>query len=264
MPGDGPRRSVDFDPVPDRHTPRTITALAVSAACRARAATIAIATAIQESKLRNLDYGDRDSLGLFQQRPSQGWGTEEQILDPVYATNRFYDALVKVKGYESMEITKVAQEVQRSAYPEAYADHEPEGADARLGAERLLARRPAAAVSTLRRGGPRRARQRRWNRARRADASRAGRSTVGRLDGGDVARRCGPARGGRLGRVGRGADTHADVAGAMPASRGGGELGTSGPSRTPTARAPARNSRATAGAGGPTSAVAGRITLGTN
>ena len=88
---------------------------------------IAIATALQESKLRNLRYGDRDSVGLFQQRPSQGWGTEEQILDPVYAVNRFYDALVKIKGYESMEITKVAQEVQRSAYPEAYADHEQEG-----------------------------------------------------------------------------------------------------------------------------------------
>ncbi|MEO7235887.1 MAG: hypothetical protein ABIW80_11010 [Lapillicoccus sp.] len=93
----------------------------------ARAATIAIATAIQESKLRNLTFGDRDSLGLFQQRPSQGWGTREQILDPTYATNAFYDALVKVDGYENMEITKVAQKVQKSAYPEAYADHETEG-----------------------------------------------------------------------------------------------------------------------------------------
>jgi hypothetical protein len=93
----------------------------------ARAATIAIATAIQESKLRNLTFGDRDSLGLFQQRPSQGWGTREQILDPVFATNAFYDALVKVNGYENMEITKVAQLVQKSAYPEAYADHETEG-----------------------------------------------------------------------------------------------------------------------------------------
>jgi hypothetical protein len=93
----------------------------------ARAATIAIATAIQESKLRNLKYGDRDSVGLFQQRPSQGWGTVDQILDPVYATNKFYDALVKIDGYESMRITEIAQEVQKSAYPEAYADHEQEG-----------------------------------------------------------------------------------------------------------------------------------------
>ena len=118
--------SVDFDPSQTRYA-ATITALAVKRGLPPRAATIAIATAIQESKLRNLRYGDRDSIGLFQQRPSQGWGTEQQILDPVYSTNRFYDALVKVKGYESMEITKVAQEVQRSAYPEAYADHEQEG-----------------------------------------------------------------------------------------------------------------------------------------
>ncbi len=118
--------SVDFDPAQTGHA-ATITGLAVKRGLPPRAATIAIATAIQESKLRNLRYGDRDSIGLFQQRPSQGWGTEQQILDPVYSTNAFYDALVKVKGYEAMEITKVAQEVQRSAYPEAYADHEQEG-----------------------------------------------------------------------------------------------------------------------------------------
>jgi hypothetical protein len=104
-----------------------ISAVAVRRNLPARAATIGIATAVQESKLRNIDYGDRDSLGLFQQRPSQGWGTEEEILDPVYASGKFYDALVRIDGYESMEITKVAQAVQRSAYPEAYADHEPEG-----------------------------------------------------------------------------------------------------------------------------------------
>ena len=105
----------------------TIVAIAKRRGLPARAATIAIATALQESKLRNLEYGDRDSLGLFQQRPSQGWGTKAQLLDPDYATNAFYDALVKIKGYESMEITKVAQAVQRSAAPEAYADHEQEG-----------------------------------------------------------------------------------------------------------------------------------------
>ena len=90
-----------------------------------RATTIAIATAFQESKIRNIDYGDRDSVGLFQQRPSQGWGTREKILDPQHAIGRFYDALVKVKGYESMPITDAAQRVQRSAYPKAYAEHEP-------------------------------------------------------------------------------------------------------------------------------------------
>jgi len=105
----------------------TITAIALKRGLPARAATIANATAIQESKLRNVRFGDRDSLGLFQQRPSQGWGTVAQVLDPVYATNAFYDALIKIDGYQSMEITKVAQAVQRSAAPEAYADHEQEG-----------------------------------------------------------------------------------------------------------------------------------------
>lgn len=104
-----------------------ISAVAVKRGLPPRAATIALATAIQESKLRNLVYGDRDSVGLFQQRPSQGWGTSEQILDPVYSTNKFYDALTKVKDYETREITQVAQAVQRSGYPEAYADHEQEG-----------------------------------------------------------------------------------------------------------------------------------------
>jgi hypothetical protein len=93
----------------------------------ARAISIAIATAYQESKLANIEHGDRDSIGLFQQRPSQGWGSVEQILDPYYATNAFYDALVKVDGYQDMEITQAAQAVQRSAYPDAYADHEADG-----------------------------------------------------------------------------------------------------------------------------------------
>ena len=118
-----------------------IAAVAVQRGLPARAASIALATAYQESKLRNLDHGDRDSLGLFQQRPSQGWGTPEQILDPYYATNAFYDALVKVDGYETMRITEAAQEVQRSGFPEAYADHE---ADARALASALTGYSPAA------------------------------------------------------------------------------------------------------------------------
>ena len=90
----------------------------------ARAVTIAIATGLQESKLRNIAHGDRDSLGIFQQRPSQGWGTVEQIMDPVFATNAFYDALVRVDGYTELPITEAAQAVQRSGFPEAYAQHE--------------------------------------------------------------------------------------------------------------------------------------------
>jgi hypothetical protein len=109
-------------------------AISVRRGLPARAATIAIATAYQESKLVNVDYGDRDSLGLFQQRPSQGWGTPEQVRDPVYAINAFYDALTQVDGFETMEVTVAAQEVQRSGYPRAYADHE---ADARVLASAL-------------------------------------------------------------------------------------------------------------------------------
>jgi hypothetical protein len=104
-----------------------IAAVSIERGMPARAASIALATAYQESKLYNIDYGDRDSVGLFQQRPSQGWGTAKQLQDPVFATNAFYDALTKVDGYEAMEITVAAQEVQRSAYPDAYADHEKDG-----------------------------------------------------------------------------------------------------------------------------------------
>lgn len=111
-----------------------IAAVSVGRGMPARAATIALATAYQESKLYNIDSGDRDSLGIFQQRPSQGWGTAEQILDPYYATNAFYDALARVDGYESMRVTVAAQKVQRSGFPEAYADHE---ADARVLASAL-------------------------------------------------------------------------------------------------------------------------------
>ena len=89
-----------------------------------RAATIALATAAQESVLINLDYGDRDSLGLFQQRPSQGWGTAAQVMDSEYATGAFLDRLVTVDGWQSMSLAEAAQAVQRSAAPDAYATHE--------------------------------------------------------------------------------------------------------------------------------------------
>ena len=104
-----------------------ISAISAQRGMPARAASIALATAYQESKLYNIDYGDRDSVGLFQQRPSQGWGTVAQLMDPVYATDAFFDALQDVDGYETMAITVAAQEVQRSAFPDAYADHEQDG-----------------------------------------------------------------------------------------------------------------------------------------
>ncbi len=93
-----------------------------------RGLVIAVATALQESTLRNLgDLGERndhDSLGLFQQRPSQGWGAPHQILNPTYAAGRFYDALLTVPEWELMSLTEAAQAVQRSAHPGAYAKWE--------------------------------------------------------------------------------------------------------------------------------------------
>ena len=99
---------------------RTIAQVAHDRGLPDRAIVIALATAQQESRLRNLDYGDRDSLGLFQQRPSAGWGTAAQVQDPVYAANRFYDHLVQIPGWETGDLTTVADAVQRSAFPLAY------------------------------------------------------------------------------------------------------------------------------------------------
>ncbi|MGI8702010.1 MAG: hypothetical protein ACR2JU_12540 [Nocardioidaceae bacterium] len=104
-----------------------VAAVAARRGLPARAVSIALATAYQESKLENVEYGDSDSLGLFQQRPSQGWGTPTQVMNRFYATNAFYDALVQVPDYQTIDITKAAQEVQRSAYPTAYAAHEQDG-----------------------------------------------------------------------------------------------------------------------------------------
>jgi hypothetical protein len=87
--------------------------------------TIALAVAMQESRLRNLPYlGDRndhDSIGVFQQCPSQGWGIPEQLADPAYQADRFYDELVTIPNWETMPLTRAGQAVQRSAYPDAYA-----------------------------------------------------------------------------------------------------------------------------------------------
>jgi hypothetical protein len=90
---------------------------------------VALATAMQESTLRNLDYGDRDSLGLFQQRPSQGWGTPAQIQDPEYSAGIFYERLLEVPGWESMPLWEAAQTVQRSAFPHAYSRWEEHAAN---------------------------------------------------------------------------------------------------------------------------------------
>jgi hypothetical protein len=139
-------RSVSLD-IEQADNAAVIAGVAVRRELPARAVSIALATAYQESDIRNLDHGDRDSLGLFQQRPSQGWGTPKQTQNPYHSTNRFYDALVKVDGYESMEITDAAQEVQRSAFGDAYADHE---ADARVLASTLTGYSPAGFACVVR------------------------------------------------------------------------------------------------------------------
>jgi hypothetical protein len=98
-----------------------------------RAWTIAVATSLQESNLQNLGHlgarNDHDSQGLFQQRPSSGWGTPEQITDPTYAATRFYQRLVEVPGWDTLPLTRAAQTVQVSAYPNHYAKHEAEAGD---------------------------------------------------------------------------------------------------------------------------------------
>ncbi|WP_421732638.1 hypothetical protein [Cellulomonas sp.] len=123
-----------------------IAATGVQRGLPARAVTIALATALQESKLVNVTHGDRDSLGLFQQRPSQGWGTPEQVQDPVYATGRFYDGLVTIEGYENLPVTEAAQAVQRSGFPDAYAQHETRS---RAWASALTGWSPAAVTCDL-------------------------------------------------------------------------------------------------------------------
>jgi hypothetical protein len=110
------------------------------------AVTIALATAFQESKLRNLAGGDRDSVGLFQQRPSQGWGTPEQLSDPRYAAGKFYDHLTQVDGWQTMTVTDAAQAVQHSADASAYAQWEDESRTLALA---LVGSTPAAVACTL-------------------------------------------------------------------------------------------------------------------
>lgn len=89
-----------------------------------RGQVIAVATAMQESGLRNVDHGDRDSLGLFQQRPSQDWGTPAQVRDPRYAATQFYDRLLDVPDWPELPLWQAAQAVQHSGHPTLYADDE--------------------------------------------------------------------------------------------------------------------------------------------
>jgi cell wall-associated NlpC family hydrolase len=107
-----------------RRNAATIIGIARDMGAPPRAWLIALATAMQESTLRNINYGDRDSLGLFQQRPSKGWGSPAEVTDPVYSTTIFIERLLEVPGWDTMPVTAAAQTVQRSAFPDAYAKWE--------------------------------------------------------------------------------------------------------------------------------------------
>jgi cell wall-associated NlpC family hydrolase len=113
------------DPADQVPNAKTIQATGLAMGVPARGQVIALATALQESGLRNLAYGDADSLGLFQQRPSEGWGTAAEVLDPVHASEEFYQALEGVPGWQSLSVAQAAQAVQKSAFPDAYAKWEP-------------------------------------------------------------------------------------------------------------------------------------------
>jgi hypothetical protein len=107
----------------------TIAGVAYKQSMPEDAVTIAYATALQESKMHNLHYGDMDSVGVFQQRPSEGWGSTQEIEDPVYATTRFFRALSAVHSYLKMPVYQAAQAVQRSADGSAYIQYEQMGAE---------------------------------------------------------------------------------------------------------------------------------------
>ncbi|PZS14930.1 MAG: hypothetical protein DLM57_13650 [Pseudonocardiales bacterium] len=108
-----------------------------------RAAVLVLAAGLQESKLRNLapGDGDRDSVGVLQQRPSQGWGSETQLTDVRYAAGAFLDALIKVPGWQTLELAVAVQDVQISADGSAYAQHE---AEAQALSHALTGKQPAA------------------------------------------------------------------------------------------------------------------------
>jgi cell wall-associated NlpC family hydrolase len=122
----------DIDPYTKAQVSNAATIVSVGQSMKVppRGWVIAVATAMQESHLANLGNlgadNDHDSLGLFQQRPSQGWGTPAQIMDPTYAAGKFYSKLLTVPNWVNLPLTDAAQDVQRSAYPDAYAKWEPD------------------------------------------------------------------------------------------------------------------------------------------
>jgi hypothetical protein len=120
---DGQTYTYDLDQMQNAST---IAAVGVKLGVPSFGIEVALATARQESKFENLSGGDRDSIGLFQQRPSEGWGTVSQIMDTTYSSTAFYEALLKVSNWQNLPLTQAAQDVQHSAYPDAYAAHQQE------------------------------------------------------------------------------------------------------------------------------------------
>ena len=147
-----------------------IAALSIKRDLPPRAATIALTTAYQESKIRNLAMATVTRSGSSSSDRARAGAPTEQILDPVYSTNKFYDALVKVQGYETADITKIAQKVQRSGYPEAYRDHEGQG---RVLASTLTGHSPAGLTCRARGGDAARVTRHGRGRPRHADGHHA-------------------------------------------------------------------------------------------
>jgi hypothetical protein len=125
---DGNGQAIPLDPG-QAGIASTIAGVARHDAMPARAVTVAYAAALQESKLTNLHYGDRDSVGVFQQRPSEGWGPARRLEDPVYATTKFFAALATVPGYRRIPVYRAAQAVQHSADGHAYGQYQQTAVD---------------------------------------------------------------------------------------------------------------------------------------
>jgi hypothetical protein len=119
------RRTVFLDPE-QASIAATIAGVAHQREMPRRAVVVAFAAALQESKLHNLGYGDRDSVGVFQQRPSEGWGPAWKLTDPVYASGRFFAALASIPDYLHKPVYRAAQAVQHSADGLAYLRYQPE------------------------------------------------------------------------------------------------------------------------------------------
>ncbi len=129
MPHGTPSGQVSFTPTRKQlANAATIVATGQKMHLPPRAYVMAVACSLQESRLSNLGNlgasNDHDSLGLFQQRPSSGWGSPSQILNPAYAAHKFYAALKQVPGFTHLPLTTAVQKVQVSAFPQAYAKWE--------------------------------------------------------------------------------------------------------------------------------------------